>query len=63
MSVKTSPSEIAHWCGKVGYNIDDNVKKWYRMKFGIYKGGEPGRQFVVKYRNIRSSNSIDELWN
>lgn len=41
------------WCGSIGYAADEAALPWYRFKFGIYKGSEPGKQFRVRFRNMR----------
>lgn len=46
------------WCGSIGYADDKDAMPWYRFKFGIYKGSEPGKQFRVRFRNI-SIRAID----
>lgn len=40
------------WCGTIGYVADKEALPWYRFKFGIYKGSEPGKQFRVRFRKV-----------
>jgi hypothetical protein len=40
------------WCGPIGFTPASGVKPWFRLKFGIYKGHEPGKRFVVRFRDV-----------
>lgn len=55
VSIDNAPKH--EWCGLVGFTPDEGAKNWYRMKFGIYKGHESGKNFISRFKEIR----IDEL--
>jgi hypothetical protein len=60
--VRRGAAESAHaWCGRMGYRPVGTLKKWYRMKFGIYKGNEPGKTFRAEFRSIRIGRSLREV--
>ncbi|MGJ8522722.1 hypothetical protein R84981_001413 [Carnimonas sp. R-84981] len=51
--------KVADWRGKIGYANSNELKKFYRMKFGIYKGSEPKKDFIVLMKNV----SIEKILN
>ncbi|WP_342594305.1 heparin lyase I family protein [Salinicola lusitanus] len=46
------------WQGRIGFSTEPGVNDWYRLKFGIYKKSEPGRQFSTIYKNIKIGDSF-----
>lgn len=51
---------------RYGFGADDACGKApnkyeYRVKFGIYKGGEPGRQFKVNYDDFVIADSLEAV--
>lgn len=49
------------WCGVIGYASEKPHKPFYRFKFGIYKGSEPGKSFRVRFRNV-SISAVGPGW-
>lgn len=52
----------SEWCGSIGYRSEAQEKSFFRFKFGIYKGSEPGKDYKVRFRNI-SIRDLGPGWN
>lgn len=45
--------------GPIGCTFPSCTNRDYRVKFGIYKGNEPGRKFKLHYRNFRMTEEAN----
>lgn len=52
VEITQNNSKPMSWSGKMGYSKKNKGLPWYRVKFGIYKGGEADKNFGVSFRNV-----------
>lgn len=53
ITYNASGNILNKWYGSVGFSEKDKGYRWFRVKFGIYKGHEHGKRFAVKFRGLR----------
>ena len=56
-----SNDQRREWCGQIGFIQDGTLKDWYRMKFGVYKGGEQGKNFQASFRSIKVGRKLADV--
>ncbi len=53
--------DLGTWRGNLGVGNDPLCPREYRIKWGIYKGTQPGAQFRVDFKNFRIGKTFEDV--